>query len=98
MNNIIQLCGRIEQGYQAGKSGLDPEMVDHVLDLSNHAEALAGALRELSAARELLADLACESQFDFSFTEVESLHALKVRCRGYVRQYLPEHVRHLTGE
>jgi hypothetical protein len=98
MDRIIQLCEEIERGYQNDKAGLDPGMVDRVLEISSHAAVVGRALIELRAARELLGGLASESQFDFSHTEVESLRALKVRCRCYIRLYAPEHARHLTGQ
>ena len=97
LNRITQLCERIERGYEAGKSGLDEGKVDHVLELSNNARAVADALRELATARELLGGLCDENQFDFTHTEVDSFYDLKVKCRDYVRQHLPDHARGLTG-
>lgn len=95
MQNIIDLCDRIEAGYEQGKSGMDDGMIDRVLELSNHAKSIGEALKELATVRLLIGDLCNESQFDHSGTEVESLTAVKERGREYVHTFLPQHAKHL---
>lgn len=34
------LCERIVKGYEAGKSGLDSDMLQHLIDLGNRAQAV----------------------------------------------------------
>ncbi|MBI2770497.1 MAG: hypothetical protein HYX47_12800 [Burkholderiales bacterium] len=96
MQNIIDLCARIEAGYEQGKSGMDNGMIDRVLELSNHAKSIGEAFKELATVRQLIADLCSESQFDHSGTEVESLTAVKDRGREYVRAFLPQHAKDLA--
>lgn len=89
-NPIRALCVAIEAGYDAGKSGMDDDMIQHLIDLGDHAAGIVslidtkddetlrlhGALR---SARELLGELlrtvAANDQADAIDTVLQAINA-----------------------
>lgn len=81
--SLKTICQPIIDGYAAEKSALDDDMIQHVVDLADHAQEIIDLEAERDRLVVLIKRLHRYSHFDPTFTETsDDYRDLKMQARS----------------